>query len=403
MGNYEVIDKYTPYHAINASVPFLRASSDDKSPPPFSHLPEAYGFNILLNDNTSAASLDIPVPQYVSSIQQKITNRESWKLSATVNATLATFDDTFQVLDDTVWKPLFNRAGMLSSYRLFQVHMSVGMVVDKKNLTADGSEYYSPHCVIGYYPEKNPGSPLSEFRLGDKNIKIFRNSSPMKFDIRRGTCTATWEITKTNIQLIKGSCTHTPSNQRWLPNTLPFNIDALPVMYNTIRDYSPQGSRNASQWRMPALVTSVATMYWARSLFNNSRSSTQNPELYYPATNETVYSTNTTLSAHWLLYFVLCLQPILTLSMLAFAVRYYDTPIDKGFGLVAVLSGVDKQSLDIMHGAALSGELKKPVSLKLQVLDEGAEEEDMTSGRIRYTVGHEKGAKAYLRRGMRYG
>lgn len=402
MGSYHVIDRFPLYLSINASVPFLDASSNDSIPLPLSSLPKAYGFNTLLIDNTSAALFDVPVPLYVSSIQQNITNQESWTLSASVNATVARYDVTSQdnYYNDTSWGQLFNEAGFLSSYQLFQPeNTNLGMIIDQQPASSGN---FSPYCLLNYYSSPQ-GPSLKTFEVEDRHSDAFRKSLPMKFDIQRETCTGTWEITKTSFRLLEGSCPQMEASHRSLTNTIPFYLDALPVMYNTLRDYSPQGPRNASHWRMPAIVTSVATIYWAHSTFKNRYLSTDyinNPELYYPATNETIFSTNVSLNSRWPLYLVLCLQPILTVSMFFFALILYDTPIDKGFGLVAILSGIDKNSLDILKGAALSGELRRPVNLNVAVL--GNAKEGVPQGRINYSIGHRRQEQDRLKRGVKY-
>lgn len=38
--------------------------------------------------------------------------------------------------------------------------------------------------------------------------------------------------------------------------------------------------------------------------------------------------------------------------------------------MVAVLSGIDKDSIDIIEGAALSGELRKPVKMGIEVVND---------------------------------
>jgi hypothetical protein len=401
MGSYSVINNFTIFLAINASVPFLDASSNDNITLSLAH-PKAYGFNTLLIDNTSAALLDVPAPKYVSSIQQNITNQESWTLSASVNATVARHNVNSQDhhYDNKSWEHLFKEAGFFSSYNLFyRKPLALGMLVNKQPAS---SGEYSPYCLISYYPSDQRQS-LKTFEFDDSHSDEFRKSSPMRFDIQRETCKGTWKITKTDLRLIEASCTKKPGNYRSLTNTVPFYLDALPIMYNTIRDYSPLGPRNASHWRMPTIVTSVATMYWARSVYMNrylAADYMNNPELYYPATNETLSSTKVTLNARWPLYLVLCLQPAFTIFMFLFAINLYDTPIDKGFGLVAILSGIDKDGLDVLNGAALSGELRRPVNLNVAVL--GDAKEDMTRGRIRYSIGHERWVKDKLKRGVKY-
>jgi hypothetical protein len=93
--DYHVIHNYSPYLAINATVPFVKASLDDNITLPLS--PKAYGFNTLFIDNTSIALLDILVPKYVFFIQQNLINQESWNLFAFVNAIVATYNSNFYV------------------------------------------------------------------------------------------------------------------------------------------------------------------------------------------------------------------------------------------------------------------------------------------------------------------
>ena len=65
------------------------------------------------------------------------------------------------------------------------------------------------------------------------------------------------------------------------------------------------------------------------------------------------------------LYCVFGLQPMLTLIMLVLAMALYSTPLDKGFGLVSILAGINRQSLDVLRGASLPGGLSQ--SLKLSI------------------------------------
>jgi hypothetical protein len=69
LGDYNAMNN-SIYFSISANVDFLTASSNDSMPPP--SIPTAYGYNTLLLDNTSAAFLDIPLPDYTSSIQQSL-------------------------------------------------------------------------------------------------------------------------------------------------------------------------------------------------------------------------------------------------------------------------------------------------------------------------------------------
>lgn len=48
---------------------------------------------------------------------------------------------------------------------------------------------------------------------------------------------------------------------------------------------------------------------------------------------------------------------------LGLVVAFYSTPLGREFGLVSILSGIDRGSLDSLAGAPFSGNLKVPVKL----------------------------------------
>ena len=90
------------------------------------------------------------------------------------------------------------------------------MIIDKKPASS-GS--YGPFCLLSYY-SSDQGQSLETFEIEDPHTEAFRNSSPMKFDIQQETCTGTWKVAKTDIQLIEGSCPqHIPTTYRSLINT----------------------------------------------------------------------------------------------------------------------------------------------------------------------------------------
>lgn len=79
--------------------------------------------------------------------------------------------------------------------------------------------------------------------------------------------------------------------------------------------------------------------------------------------------------------------------------------------MIAVLSGVNKNSLDLVRGAALSGELSKPVKLGIEV--DGVDDTSINRGdialmnhgsigRIAYTLGQPSRETRPLERGKKY-
>jgi hypothetical protein len=399
------------YYMINANLAFLAASSNDSIPPPFAELPKGYGYNTLLIDNTTAALLDMPVPDYVTSIQQNLRSGEIWNISASVNATVTKYNTSGEIYinNDSFWNYTFsqsgrsNDVGYVNSWELFNgwdLGLILGSVSDIDGTYCFAGNYEDPHQDT--YNLATYSDPLSQDSL------MFRSAAFM-FNIRRQKCFGTWEITRNNITLLDGWCTPQLMNQSTFYDNaaLPFPLDAMPVLVHSIGQYAPD--RLNSPWLIPAFTTSIATTYWSRLVYMYPYKTAKwmsIPDFYYPATDELIVSTNSTLDANWLLYGVLGIQPILTVFVFLWTVLFHSTPIQKGFGLVAILAGVNKDSLDIVQGAALSGVLAKPVALDIVVRKAEEDTRDQLEPgieRIHYMLGRKKHKTAILEHGRKYG
>jgi hypothetical protein len=374
----------------------------------------AYGYNTLLIDNTTAALLDMPTPDYVSSIQQQLGLSETWYLSASVNGTVTKYNTSGQIYinNDSFWNGTYqlpdngdNGEGYLNSWELFN-GWNLGLLLSSGG-DADGTYCFAANYIdpdtsnLAYYPD-----PMSNDSL------LFRSAASM-FNTRRQKCFGIWEITQNNITLSDGQCTPQLTDQSIFNfgGALPFPLDAMPVLVHSLGQYSEHPD---SPWLIPAFATGIATAYWARfanqywwSPYPDLRNQWWIPELYYPATGESIISVTTTLNANWLLYLVLSLQPVLTLLMFLFAMFFYSTPIQKGFGIIAILAGVDRGSLDIVQGAGLSGELVKPVVMDIVVRKpEGVDAHNQSGPGIeymQYILGRKLRKTTRLVNGRRYG
>lgn len=87
--------------------------------------------------------------------------------------------------------------------------------------------------------------------------------------------------------------------------------------------------------------------------------------LIYDGGSTVIYIRPTLRKSPWL-YVVLAIQPLLSVLMLGLTLLLSSTPVDKGFGLVSILSGIDRTSLELLAGATLSGRLRKRVKLVIQ-------------------------------------
>jgi hypothetical protein len=89
------------------------------------------------------------------------------------------------------------------------------------------------------------------------------------------------------------------------------------------------------------------------------------PDLVYRPQDEVVVSTRPTLRAHPGVLVIVAVQPFLTLLAALVSICLYKIPIGKGFGLVSILSGVDRSSLDLLQDAGFSGKLSDKVALQI--------------------------------------
>ena len=369
----------TIYYMIEANMAFLAASSNDSNPPPFLELPKAYGYNTLLIDNVTAALLDMPHPEYVNSIQQKLSVGETWNVSASVNGTVTTYNTSGDVYikNDSFWNHTFNHSnGGFESWELYNGGLALGVLF--ANPGEEGT-----YCFAANYPSTVRGFAKSRKPMSEDSLKFRRNA--LMFNTRRQKCFGSWKITRNSITLLDGYCTPQLTNQSIFGrrHALPSGLGALSVLVHSIG--SGFADRRQSPWLRPAFTVAISTSYWSRFAYDfayNSAETRSTPEIYYPPTDELIVSSTTTLDANWLLYVVLSLQPILTLLMVLFAMFLHYTPIQNGFGIVAILAGVDRGSLDIVQGAGLSGKLAKPVVMDIAVRkpEKGASHHQFGSG-----------------------
>ena len=56
------------------------------------------------------------------------------------------------------------------------------------------------------------------------------------------------------------------------------------------------------------------------------------------------------MNTSWLLYLILAIQPALTIAAYLAARFFYQTPIDNGFGITALLAGVRPGDVEIALG-----------------------------------------------------
>lgn len=95
---------------------------------------------------------------------------------------------------------------------------------------------------------------------------------------------------------------------------------------------------------------------------------------------------------------------------LLLSISLRDVPIGRGFGVTALLSGFEASGSQLIDGAALSGELRKPVRLEIMPVlsdqDMGAlDDQENCDARVKYrlTSSFRSTDGTKLQRGRTYG
>ena len=90
----------------------------------------------------------------------------------------------------------------------------------------------------------------------------------------------------------------------------------------------------------------------------------------YPVDDDAKYIRPTLRKAP-LLFFVLAVQPILTVTAVILIALLSSKPISRGFGLASIPAGINHKSLGMLEGATLSGKLTKDVGLSIYPIHDG--------------------------------
>lgn len=385
----------------NATLPFAVASSSQTGFEP--SLPmhaQAYGFNLLPLNNESTAILDIPEPSYVSTVQKLLAGGESWNIIAPVFATVATFNhsgtedrDEFESDFISFCTSAQESSGAFTHMSMMD-HFSVNLI-----------DHASPGDQSRQYIALSPDPGIS-YNPSCENLT--HDAQP--YDINRQLCKGTWSITRGGIQLVDGSCNGTvlpPDKQKLITNnTLFLGVSYMSSLVEFLGSFAT--TRNESKWIGPYMATGMAAMLWSRITALDSAANLdatpalqrifsnltyEDAGLVYPV-SDTVMYIRPTLRKSSLLYAIFAIQPLLIFVVLVLTPLFRSTPVDEGFGLISILSGVDRGSLDVLAGAALSGKLARSVKLVVQ-----PREDSKGNGAVEYRCQSESSTGRHLRSG----
>ena len=375
--------------------------------------------------NGSSAKLDGPFPDYVESIQQNLGAGEVYELTAPILGTVTRYNDSIESHrdDNDFWDYYLNqmRRGALNYSPDAQT-----TYIGSKIYTQD---MYNQHFItmlmnnldrrntswafVAFVPANTVGSTSSE------TVEAFKQNA-MLFQTRRERCNGTWRITYNSIQLLNGSCyPYAPplsdrSQILFAEATLAIPQWYIPSLAEYLSPFAT--TRNQSHWLIPTFSTVLNGMWWSRVLANDgyyawgpNKTIVSDPnyngvlrsDLYYHV-NDHVLSIKPTMNASPWLFIALALQPALTIILLFACLLMYTTPLDSGFGMVALLAGARTETLKLLHGASLSGELKQRLRVKIAVEHRVTEDglsrlrneyilgDDSPNGRLPYTLRQHK-------------
>jgi len=351
------------FELFNCNAGFFSVAWNDSLAPNILKYPVPLGYNMLLLQEDAAALLDLQSSQHLGWIRSQLRPNETWQITATVNATVARQNKTLaQIMqeDDSSFASAFT---WIDSFWLFYESMSLSM------MTLAGGQA----CMIG----TQKSSYFNAVRLGypydGEDVEDFRQSA-LVFNLSREVCTGIWNITKETVNLVGGDCKQMSTaylSQNMISTYPPFTLDTLPVLVHSIGRFA--STYQNSPWQLPAYASSVASSWWARAVFMLTPGQGDGlhwPDLFYPAENEIIISMIPTLNASWLLYLVLSIHPIITISAILVTATFYSTPMGNGFGLISILAGIDASRLHLLHGAAFSGNLAQPVNLGFRFIEQ---------------------------------
>ncbi|KAK4220854.1 hypothetical protein QBC38DRAFT_493272 [Podospora fimiseda] len=350
------------YLLLTALAPFQATTNKGKGPYPQPHeFPVAYGYNILLLSDYSAAVLDIPSNEYISDLQAQLNSpEEALTIKADVDGYLSSFDASFttkMATDDALWSSTMRKGYGLGTIELYRGQGG------RLGVTNFGGDENNQMLIGLYYNSSVFGDMHFYSNASDPEALRFRSRAQM-YLIRRARCRGEWRLNLTGIFLEHGSCDPSKEidlNILRVANMMPFPYDVLPPLLQIFSRQvrSTEGGPDPA-WLQATYSVCAAVVYWARGLYMFHEPQTR-PFEPYESKSENLTLTRHTLKAEPALYIILALHPFLVAVGLMIVLWLHGcmgVPIGKGFSFVSILSGVDAKDLHLIQGAGLSGKLR---------------------------------------------
>ncbi|RBR23080.1 uncharacterized protein FIESC28_04075 [Fusarium coffeatum] len=337
---------------FNITLPYITAttgssSQDEES---LSHSPNPYGINTLVLDNRTAAVLDTPSPDLLAKAQDILTNEESWRITVDVAGVVATLSRQKSTHPQR-WNETFMDACGRSRYRndTSTNPMSTGSVV--RLISGPVPENRSRHVVYLCLVQESTLVDCAQM-----------SSTCEQFDVSKNSCRVTWSVTRRSVELQGGVC-----GGNYHESGKVINVNELTYrnwyMHSVTELTAPLFEfRGQLPWSAVSSATAVSAMVWSDITIAGG--------LEYEGLKLIEHVRPTLRKSPWL-YAVITVQPLLLLVILTSRWLLYSVPIENGFGMTAILAGIDRESLELLQGASLSGQLSSNVKLNIRVVKEG--------------------------------
>ena len=372
--------------AVNAYVPFWQNPG----------LGRTYAYNLYVASNTTAALLDTPFSSWIEPLQAELHLGDVLELTATVNATVSENVNLSpsQQNDPAFWASL-ESSGWGSSYIDFHY-----------NLSAFATVYTNCPLMMRIIKLTVSQAPqnVTEIFLSIWDPRSQTNtSSAQRYLQSRRHCRGKWSITSSNVTLVEAQLLNDIVDDQSVIQDEPVVLDSELTVLLGEYNYVWHPRVNPSINTLPPLVASMVwagkIARWGAENWNLDETSDIQARMNYtkPHGEFQLRRKSITLKHSRLLIFVLAVNPILVVLTIVGKALLYSVPISEGFGLISLLSGVNKESLDILQGAALSGTLQRDVRVQFDVVHND-EDRGNQPGRVRIALDSEKPSGSLRRR-----
>ena len=357
-------------------------------------LNRTYGFNLYIEDNSTAAIVDTPYPSYLRSLQSHLSDSESLTLTTLVNATVSrqTPITATQRNNTTYWNDVFLLFG-------HDATTNGGNINGANNalLAGIGSDIRS-NFSIAYFSAWNT--------TRDETFE----SEALRIDNYRALYHATWNITNTNTTLVYASpaenatsWTQSSANQSIIQNDW---IGVQEMFSNFLGEYDWHNRAGAFEFPYPDASSTTndddatgcpsdlssckwtldvntvpalsAAMIWARvTSLNGGERPVRDEErvvhtMYTKGVGEVVIVKRIpTLRRTGLLLVVLLVNPVLGMGCLVVKGWLRRSVVGDGFDVVSLLAAGRELGGDVFSGRTEGGKLERAVRVRFEEGFEG--------------------------------